>query len=135
MDRRGFVAVSGGVLGLLAGCLGPAEPEPEARIEAIELANHRREKGYEFTARIEDGETRLFEETRSLGSAGSGESVVVLEKPVDDPGTYTVRVDAGEHTATVDMADYLKDDTACLRLDFYLGDGTLHAEPIAYDRC
>jgi hypothetical protein len=90
MDRRAFVVASCGVLGVLAGCSGTDNPEPEARIDALELENHRRETGYEFTARIEDGAERLFEETRFLGPAGSGEEAIVFEEPVDGPGTYTV---------------------------------------------
>lgn len=136
MDRRAFVAASSGALcGILAGCLNAAEPDPEARIDALELENQRCEAGYEFTARIDEGGERVFEATRSLGPAGSGEEVVVFEDPVDGPGTYSMRVAAGDHTATVDTRDYVEADTACLRLDFYLGDATLHAEPIAYDQC
>ncbi len=135
MDRRAFVVASCGVLGALTGCFGTDDPEPEARIDALELENHRRETGYEFTARIEDGAERLFEETRVLGPAGSGEEAIVFEEPVDGSGTYTVRVDAGEHTATVDTRDYIEDDSACLRLDFYLGATSLQAEPTAYDQC
>jgi hypothetical protein len=135
MDRRAFVAASCGVLGVLAGCSGASGPDQKARIDALELENHHRDAGYEFTARIDEGGERVFEATRSLGPAGSGEEVAVFEEPVDGSGTYSMRVEADGDVATVDTRDYVEGDAACLRLGFYLDAATLHWEHVTYDQC
>ena len=136
MERRGFVAASCvAACGVLAGCLGGDESPSEARIDALELENHRRDEGYDFAVRVESEGVTVLETTRSLGPAGSGDEVVVFEEPIEGPGTYSVRVEASEHTATVDTRDYVEPGTACLRLEFYLGETTLHTEHTAYDRC
>jgi hypothetical protein len=136
MERRQFVAASCGALwGGLAGCVGDDDPDRAARIDALELANHRRGGEYEFAVRIESGAETVFEATRSLGPAGSGDEVVVFENPVEGPGTYAVRVEAGEHVARIDTRDHVDGETACLYLNVYLGETTLHAEHVAYDEC
>ncbi|WP_084777772.1 hypothetical protein [Natrialba sp. SSL1] len=135
MRRREFVVVGCcSVCGISAGCLGEDDPEPVSEIDSLEIRNDQREESHEFLIQIEDEEGTVFEETNYLEAAGSDESAVALEDPVE-PGAYTVRVEADEHSATVDAQDRITDDQTCVRLQFYLSSETLHSEYQLYDRC
>lgn len=133
MKRRAFAATVGCLLG--AGCLDEDEPKVEAEIAFLELENHRRDEGYEFAVRIEDASEVVFEETPRLGPAGSGSSAVAFEDPVSGSGAYAVRVEAGDHSATADAQDLISESEPCLGLRFYLGQRTLHAEHLSFQRC
>lgn len=135
MRRRQFVSVGCCfVCGVSAGCLDEHDPEPVPEIVSLEIRNDRWEESHEFMVHIEDKDGIVFEETYHLEAAGSGESAVALEGPVE-PGAYTVRIEADEYSATVDTQDRITDDQTCIRLQFYLGPETLHSEYHLYDRC
>lgn len=133
MRRREFVAVGCySVCGISAGCLGEDDSEPVSEIGSLEIRNDQREESHEFWVQIEDEEGTVFEETNHLEAAGSDESAIALEDPVE-PGAYTVRVEADEHSATVDAQDRITDDQTCIRLQFYLSSETLHSEYQLYN--
>lgn len=141
MNRREFV---GGTCclfaGMSAGCLTGSRSEPNPEIGLLEVENHRRNGSYVFTIEIvdtgysDDEEVVVFHETQRLGPAGSGNSAVVFETPVE-PGEHTVRVEVGEYSASAETRELISDDQTCLRLQFYLGTETLHMEPHLFDRC
>lgn len=133
MDRRGFVGTICGMCGIAAGCLSRNDTPATAEIARLELENHRRDASYEFDVQIEEEEV-VFEETRELEPAGSGNEVVAFEHPVE-PGTYTVRVDADRYSASVETDELVSADQTGPDLQFYLSDTTLHAEHQLYDRC
>jgi len=135
MKRREFVAVSCcSACGISAGCLGENDSEPASEIVSLEIRNDRREESHEFLVQIENEEGTVFEETFPLEAAGSGKSALTLEDPVE-PGAYTVRVEADEHSATVETQDRITNDQPCIRLQFYLSSETLHSEYQLYDQC
>ena len=135
MRRRDFIVVGCfSIVGISAGCLDDSNSEPVGEIDSLELRNDRRDEAHEFMVQIEDEAGTVFEETYQLEKAGSGQSAVTLDEPVE-PGTYTVLVEAGEQSATVDIQDVLTDDQTCIRLQFYLSPETLHSEPQLYDQC
>ena len=135
MRRRAFVATGcWAICGGSAGCLDTDDTELVPAIVGLELRNDRREESHEFWVEIADGAETVFEERYQLEAAGSGESAVALEDPVE-PGAYTVRVEADEHSATVDTQDRITDGQTCIRLQFYLSPQTLHSEYQLYDRC
>jgi hypothetical protein len=135
VKRRAFVAAVGGASLLGAGCLGRSGADPTPEVDVIEVENHRREEGSEFSVRVTDGEETLFEEVGSLGPAGSGESAVAFADPVADPGAYEVVVEVGDEAANVETAEWVSGDETCLRLVFYLGPRSLHWEHTSYQRC
>lgn len=122
------------VFGISAGCFRETGSEPVPEIDSLEIRNDHREESHEFLIQIEEEEETVFEETYQLEAAGSGESAVALEDPVQ-PGAYTVRVEADEQSATVDLKDRITDDQTCIRLQFYLSSETLHSEYQLYDQC
>ena len=135
MRRREFVTVGCcSVCGMSAGCLEEDDAEPVSEIISVEVRNDQREEDHEFVVQIEDEAENVFDETYNLKAADSDESAVVLEEPVE-PGAYTVRVEADEHSATVDAHDRITDEQPCIRLQFYLSSETLHSEYRLYDRC
>lgn len=133
MDRRAFLATAGVVV--CAGCVSDEGARPSPEIHAVRLENHRRDTGYDFTVRIEDADEIAFEKMRRLGPAGEGEAYADFERPVADPGDYTVRVEAGGHSARIETETAASEDEPCLHLEFYLGASTLHAEHVSYQRC
>lgn len=134
MNRREFVAAACCVP-LGAGCLGRGAADPTPEIDVIEVENHRRGERHEFAVRVLDGESVVFEETGSLGPAGSGESAVAFEDPVADPGAYEVVVEIGGEATSVETAKWVGGDETCLRLVAYLGARSLHWEHTSYQRC
>lgn len=141
MKRRGFV---GGTCclfaGMSAGCVTESSSEPDPEIGLIEVKNDRQDESYVLTIEIIDmdyfdnEEVVVFNERQRLGPAGSGNSAVVFENPVE-PGEYTVCVDVGEYSASAETRGLIEHEQPCLRLQFYLGTETLHMEPQLYDRC
>lgn len=136
MDGREFLgAASGAFCVTAAGCLSTNDTDPEPRLLWVELENHRRKSGYEFTVRIEEDESTVFEATRELGPAGSGEDATVIENPVADSGRYSVHAETGDHSVTVETAPRVSSDEPCLGLQFYLGASALNAEHTSYSEC
>ncbi|WP_241175477.1 hypothetical protein [Natronolimnobius sp. AArcel1] len=102
MRRREFVAVGCcSVCGISAGCLDEDDSDSVPEIVSLEVRNDQREENHEFIVQIEDEEGTVFEEIYHLEAADPGESAIALEDPVE-PGAYTVRVEADEHSVTVD---------------------------------
>lgn len=134
MRRRSFLATTTTALsGVLIGCQTAAEPDAE--IDAIKLENHRRDETHEFTVRIERAEETVFEETRRLQPAGSGDSTAFFEQPVANAGSYHVHVEVDGYTASPETDDLVARGETCLYLQFYLGATTLHWEHTGYDKC
>lgn len=138
MDRRTLLGALGGVAcGVTAGCLSTPDADPVPDLAVLELENHRTD-GHEFAVRIEakeeDERTVVFAETRRLGPAGSGDSAVAFERPVE-PGAYSVRVRTAGYSATAETDALVSADEPCLRLLFALGHETLHLEHYTYERC
>jgi hypothetical protein len=136
MQRRKVLAAVGGVPSSIgAGCLSRDSVEPDAEIAVIELENQRRDDGYEFTVRIERGDGTVFEESRQLDQAGSGNSTAVFEQPVEVASTHEVHVQAGEYEANVTTENLISGKETCISLRFYLGASTLHWDHTSYERC
>jgi len=141
MKRRTFV---GGTcclfVGTSAGCVTGSRTEPNPEIGLLEVENHRRDGSYVFTIEIidndhtDDEDIVVFHETQRLGPAGSGNSAVVFENPIE-PGQHTVHVDVDGYSASAETGELISDDQTCLRLQFYLGTETLHVETKLYDQC
>ena len=131
-SRRKFLRTASiASLGSLAGCL-TTDTEPEAVIEHIRLENHRREKGYVFTVRIREDDEVRFEEHRQLEPAGEGQAYADFESPLSEPGQYSIQVDVGGDSASVDSQALVSESQACLSLKFFLGASTLHWERTSY---
>ncbi|WP_080510136.1 hypothetical protein [Halorubrum distributum] len=133
-SRRTFLRTAGiAAIGSLTGCL-TNDTEPKAVIEHLRLENHRREKGYEFTVRIREGDEILFEEKHQLEPAGEGKAYADFESPLSEPGQYSIQVDVDGDSAHVNTQDLISESKTCLRLQFFLGASTLHYEHTSY-RC
>jgi hypothetical protein len=58
-----------------------------------------------------------------------------FERPVSEPGFYTVGVRADGESATVETRTAVSEREECLGLEFHLGAATLHAEHRSYQQC
>ncbi|MEF8826086.1 MAG: hypothetical protein V5A27_07075 [Halapricum sp.] len=136
MRRRKVLAAVGGAFSSIGvGCLSRDSLGPDTEIAAIELENQRRDGGYEFTVRIERGDETVFEESRQLDQAGSGNSTAVFEQPVEVASTHEVHVQAGEYAANVTTENLISGEETCISLRFYLVASTLHWDHTSYERC
>lgn len=136
MQRRALLATAGCTLtGLASGCLTEPTGPAEAKIDFVELENHRRDSEHQFHVRIERGGDTVFEKTRRLAPAGSGNSTAVFENPVAGMGSYELHVSTDEYSVSRKTSALVTEERTCLGLTVYLGANTLHLEHTAYDEC
>lgn len=133
MQRRRFLTLSATTLSIgLPGCASVQDKQPGLAISKIELENLTTETAVFDVEIIDEAETQVFTAEETV----SGDSAVVIDQPVDDPGQYTVDIATDGDTLVQDLAMFAEPGDACViavaRLD---AAGRLRIEGHGYENC
>lgn len=133
MNRRRFLTFSVPVLVTgAAGCSSLQEESPGLIIETLELENLTSRDTVFDVAIVNESETTVFETEQLV----AGESAVALDRPVGEPGRYTISLATDGQALTQEISLFAEEGDSCVsavgRLDHA---ERLRIEGNGYDDC
>lgn len=133
MHRRRFLTLSAPALCIGAtGCASGYDQRTGLALSTLELENLTDETAVFDVEIIDEAETQVFAAQESV----SGESAVVIDQPVADPGQYTVTIRTNEETLVQDLSLFAEPGDACVIAVARLDEAErLRIEGTGYEDC